>query len=444
MNNGILHTANHVEWLRGTASYIHSHRSGTFVVSFGGETLSEGLLPHLVQDLSVLHSLGIRLVLVHGARPQIESRLRERHLESVYHQGLRVTDEAAMQCVREAASSVRLEIEALLSMGIAHSPMAGAHIRVCSGNFVTARPIGVRNGVDFGHTGEVRKIDHQAIRQILDAGSVALLSPLGYAPTGDVFNLSAEKVATAAAISLGADKLLLIDQSCRNRDGEVIPHMTVDECLQHLAHSSAFASGDAFDAESLHLQAAVTACNAGIPRTHLLDHHTDGSLLLELFTREGSGTLVSATPFETLRPATCDDIGGILDLARPLEKQGVLVGRSRERLEMEIGDYLVIERDGRIIGCAALHHYPEGSGEVASMVLHPDYRSGGRGSRLLTAIENQARQAYMPEIYVLTTHTEQWFQERGYESISPEALPPTRRQRYNPARNSRVLRKRLD
>lgn len=435
MNPGIA-PQTFVRWFRGAAPYIHAHRNRTFVVSFGGEALTDGRFAELVHDFALLHSLGIKLVLVHGTRPQVERRLRSRGAELRYHQGLRITDAAALECVQEAAGAVRVEIEALLSMGAANSPMAGARIRVASGNFVVAKPLGVREGVDFGYTGDVRRVDAGAMRRLLDEGSVVLVSPLGYSPTGEIFNLSAEEVATAVAGAMGADKLLLLmEQACADPDGRMIHQITVQEAERLLERAGSLESGVA-----AHLAAAIKACRSGVARAHLLDRHIDGALLLELFTRDGVGTLVSANPFEELRPARINDVVGILDLIQPLEQTGALVNRSRERLETEIEDYVVIERDGLIVGCAALHEFPaEALGEFACLALHPDYRGESRGERLLEFVEQRARKLGLARLFALTTQAMQWFRERGFEPASPADLPTQRRASYSPERNSQVL-----
>jgi amino-acid N-acetyltransferase len=430
-----------VQWFRNSSPYINAHRGKIFVVSFGGETVADGRFASLAQDCALLHGLGIHLVLVHGVRPQVEQRLKSRGIELRYHQGLRLTDAPALACVKEAVGAVRVEIEALLSMGLAHSPMAGARIRVTSGNFVIAKPVGVRDGVDYGHTGEVRRVDADSIRQHLHQGNVVLLSPLGYSPTGEVFNLSAEEVATATAVALRANKLLLMmDEPLRRlTDGVPIPQITSEEAR------TAVTRGDLFKPEWVpHVLAACDACTAGVERAHLLDRHVDGAILLELYTRDGIGTLVSETPYEEMRTATIHDVGGILDLIAPLQQSGVLVTRSRERLEMDIEDYLVIDRDGLIIGCAALHVYPEDkSGELACLAVHPSYRSERRGERLLAAVEERAVAAPLEVIFALTTRSMHWFLEHGFEQSSLEALPAERRPTYSQTRNSKILVKNL-
>ena len=426
-----------VRWFRDSTPYIHAHRGRTFVVSFGGEALTDGLFAYLVHDFALLHSLGIRLVLVHGARPQVEQRLTLRGCQMRYVNGLRVTDAAALECVKEAVGTVRVEIEALLSMGLANSPMAGARIRVASGNFVIARPLGVRDGVDFGHTGEVRRVDAEGILSQLNQGDVVLVSPIGYSPTGEVFNLGAEEVATSVAVALRADKLLLLtEQDCINlTDNSPIRQITTDEADILLEAQQLFPS----DA-SLHFKAAINACRRGVQRAHLINRRIDGASLLELFTRDGLGTLVSLTPFETMRQAEIKDVGGILELIKPFESQGILVKRTRESLEMQISMYYVIERDGMILGCAALHPFPEESaGELACLALHEDYRGENRGERLLEFMEAKASGMGINKLFVLTTQTTHWFREHGFNFADIASLPFSRQVQYNPQRNSKIL-----
>lgn len=427
-------------WFRSALPYINAHRGRTFVVLFGGEVVEDPGFAHLVHDLALLNSLGVRLVLVHGARPRIERLLQQRRVEMRYVNGLRVTDRVALECVKEAAGAVRLQVEALLSMGLANSPMAGARIRVISGNLVTARPLGIRDGVDFQHTGEVRRIDTDGICRALAHDDLVLLSPLGFSPTGEVFNLSAEDVATAAATALQADKLLclLSDPPLSARE------LTVAQAGELLDRDGAELAEQTRQA----LGAAVQACIGGVRRAHLLaygsDRNNDGRLLQELFTRDGSGTLVALDPFEGLRAATIDDVRGILELIRPLEEDGILVRRSRERLETEIARFVVVERDNTVIATAALYPFePESIGELACLVVHPDYRRGRRGEDLLAYVEQQARRQGLQRLFVLTTHTAHWFLERGFEPAGLDILPDRRRSLYNLQRNSRTLVKPL-
>lgn len=399
--------------------------------------LADAQFASLVHDLALLNSLGVRLVLVHGTRPQIEACLQQRNADFQYVHGLRVTDDTALECVKQAAGSVRVDIEALLSMGLTNSPMAGARIRVVSGNFVTAQPLGVRHGVDYCHTGEVRRIDTQAIHRRLDEGALVLLSPLGYSPTGEVFNLSAHDVATATAIQLQADKLIyLVDgKGITDNRNRLLGELTLQQAEDLLAGKHKL-NEDAANS----LASAITACRHDVPRVHILDRHIDGALLLELFSRDGCGSLVMQDPFEDTRQAQLKDIGGILELIEPLEKEEVLVRRSRERLEMEIDHFTVVERDGMIIACAALYPFIEEKlSELACLAVHPDYRKHGRGDALLKYIERQSRQLGIQQLFVLTTRTAHWFRERGFKSGSIDKLPIKRRALYNYQRNSKVF-----
>ncbi|MFN2308381.1 MAG: amino-acid N-acetyltransferase [Gammaproteobacteria bacterium] len=430
-----------VTGFRRSAPYIHAHRGRCFVIAFSGEAIADAGFATLIHDFALLHSLGIRLVLVHGARPQIEQRLTERGAEIRYANDLRITDDAALACVKEAVGTVRVDLEALLSMGVSNTPMSGARIRVASGNFVTAKPLGVREGVDYCHTGEVRRIDGAAIRQQLEDQRIVLLSPLGYSPTGEVFNLSAEEVAMHTAIELRADKLiLLVDGPGLARGRRPLRQLSPGEAEKRLAARHGLPEGIA-----RHLASAVQAAKRGVRRAHLVSRTTDGALLQELFTRDGVGTLVTHEVYEGLRAAGIDDVGGILELIEPLETDGVLVRRSRERLEMEIGQFLVIERDGMITACAALYPYADESvGELACLAVHPDYRGEGRGDSLLDAIERRALGAGIRRLFVLTTRTAHWFRERGFLPANVDELPVRRRDLYNYQRKSKVFIKPLD
>lgn len=428
-----------VTWFRSSSPYIHAHRHRTFVISFGGEAVL-GEFSSLIHDFALLRSLGIRLVLVYGIRPQIDSRLQKQQLKSEFKNNLRITDAATLECVKEAAGTVRVEIEALLSMGLTNSPMAGAQIKVASGNFVTAKPLGVIDGTDFCHTGVVRRIDQVGIHQQLDQHNVVLISPLGYSPSGEIFNLAAEDVATEVAIALQAQKLIfLTEQDCRVADSpKTMQQMTTHEAKTLLQEDQLC------NYTARILNAAIQSCERGVERVHLVNRHQDGALLLELFTRDGIGTLISSAPFETLRSATLNDIGGILELIKPLEQQGILAKRSREKLEMQINDYIVIERDGLIIGCTAFHLMKNHDfGVMACLAVHSDYQKGGRGHRLFEHLLNKARQQSLKKLFVLTTQTTHWFIERGFLTLSIETLPDELKSYYNPQRNSKILYKEL-
>ena len=434
-------SADFVAWFRSVAPYINAFRGKTFVIAFGGEVVADGKFVELTHDFNLLAALGIRLVLVHGARPQIEQHLAKNNLDGSYHQGIRLTDAETMKCVKEAAGRLRLEIEALLSMGLANSPMANADIRVAGGNFITAQPIGVINGVDLEHTGSVRKVDVAALNDRMEFGEVVLLSPLGYSPTGEVFNLTLEDIATATAIALDADKLVFLmdTDGVTDRKGKLSKELTIADAQAVLGKKRKLP-----DDVSLFLPCAVRACEAGVARTHLISRHTDGALLQELFSDDGIGTMVVESTLNTLRAATIEDVGGILQLLRPLEEEGILVRRSRELLEKEIARFQVLEHDHRIIGCAALYPFPhEAAAELACLAVDPSCRDRGYGEAILWHMSSLARSQGMKKLFVLTTRTAHWFIERDFREADVSQLPKEKKALYNYQRRSKVFVKNL-
>lgn len=430
-------TADFVAWFRSVAPYINAFRGKTFVIAFGGEVVADGKFLELTHDFNLLAALGIRLVLVHGARPQIEQHLSRKNLEDSYQLGIRMTDAETMQCVKESVGRVRVEIEALLSMGLANSPMANADIRVAGGNFITAQPIGIINGVDLQHTGSVRKVDVAALNDRMEFGEVVLLSPLGYSPTGEVFNLTLEDVATATAVALDADKLMFLmdTDGVLDKKGELLRELTVSGAQAELSSKRRLS-----DDVNLFLPCAIRACEAGVARTHLLSRHTDGSVLQELFSDEGIGTMVVESTLSILREASIEDVGGILHLLIPLEEQGILVRRSRELLEQEIDRFVVLEHDHRIVGCAALYPFPdEAAAELACMAVDAQCRDKGYGVAILNHMAALAKTQKLKKLFVLTTRTAHWFLERGFKESDVTALPDQKKSLYNYQRKSKVF-----
>ncbi|WP_159124173.1 amino-acid N-acetyltransferase [Acinetobacter variabilis] len=437
-------TLQYVHWFRHSAPYINAHRNKTFVIMFDGEAVLHENFQHIIHDIALLNSLGIRLILVHGARPQINQNLAASGFETPFHQQRRVTTRESLSCVLNAVGSIRLQIEALLSMGLANSPMYGARIDAVSGNFVTAKPYGIRDGVDFQLTGEVRAIDTDAIQRHLNNHNIVILGPTGYSTTGEVFNLLAEEVATKTATRLKADKLIILGRQHGLLDSkgqlkrEVTPQQLDDYILS-----------DEQDIEiRLQLKAAQEASRNGVNRVHLISYTYDGALLEELFTRDGSGTMITDAHYEEVRMADIQDVGGLIRLLRPLEEEGILVYRSRERLENEIDQFAVIERDGMILACAALYPIPTTgnelrSAEIACVAVDPSYRQSNRGSQILHYLEDKAKSLGIQQLFILTTRTAHWFLEQGFEPASVDDLPDARQALYNYQRNSIVCKKSL-
>ncbi|MBY3625836.1 MULTISPECIES: amino-acid N-acetyltransferase [Acinetobacter] len=451
MANQITETSNstaqdYVHWFRHSAPYINAHRDKTFVLMFGGEAVQHDNFQHIIHDIALLHSLGIRLILVHGARPQINQNLLERKIETPFHQNRRVTTRESLRGVMNAVGSIRLEIEALLSMGLANSPMYGARIDVVSGNFVTAKPYGIRDGIDFQLTGDVRSIDTDAIQRHLDNHNIVLLGPTGYSTTGEVFNLLAEEVATKTATAIKADKLIFLGekQGLMNQKQHLLRELSPRQLEPYIQQFQA--NNPEF---SLHLKQAQQASLSGVHRVHLISYAYDGALIEELFTRDGIGTMITDAHYEEVRIANIHDVGGLINLLRPLEQEGILVYRSRERLESEIEQFAVIERDGMILACAALYPIPAQddeirSAEIACVAVDSSYRKSNRGSQILQFLESKAKQQGIQQLFVLTTRTGHWFLEQGFLPATVDDLPNARQALYNYQRNSLVFKKALN
>ena len=439
-----------VPWFRSVAPYIHKFRNQTFVVGVAGEAIAAGKLAHLAQDLAMIQSMGVKVVLVHGFRPQVNEQLQAKGHEAKYSHGMRITDEVALDCAQEAAGQLRYEIEAAFSQGLPNTPMAGSTIRVISGNFITARPVGIVDGVDFQHSGLVRKVDVAGISRTLDFGAMVLISPFGFSPTGEAFNLSMEEVATSVSIALQADKLIFVTEVPGIRmkpDEPVSEDNPIDTELPLAAAESLLAASPAGQQPSdtaFYLQHCVKACKAGVERSHIIPFAIDGALLLEIYVHDGIGTMVVDEKLEELREATSDDVGGILQLIEPFEKDGTLVKRSPTEIERDADLYSIIEHDGVIFACAALYPYPEArTAEMAALTVSPQSQGQGDGEKILKRIEQRARAAGLQSIFVLTTRTMHWFIKRGFVLVDPDWLPDARKRKYNWDRKSQVLVKKL-
>jgi amino-acid N-acetyltransferase len=425
-----------VTWLRTVAPYIHAFRGKTFVVGLCGEAIQAGALSTVVQDLSLLHALGMRIVLIHGFRPQVEEQLRLRGVASQFSNGLRITDPVSLECAKEAAGELRLDIEAAFSQGLPNTPMAHSAIKVISGNLISARPVGIVDGIDFMHTGMVRKIDTETIAMALNAKAVVMLSPLGYSATGEAFNLSMEDVAAKVAIALDADKLIYITETpgIHDKSGKLLTEVSEDAAKQILTDN--YLSSEA----SYYLRFALQACEGGVARAHILPFALDGSVLLELFLHDGIGSMVVEETLEALREASIDDVGSILSIIAPLEADGTLVKRDRGSIERDIANFSVIEHDGILFGCAALNPYKEAKvGEMACLAVNTQVQGQGDGERLLRRIEQRAKAMGLEKIFVLTTRSAHWFLKRGFIVADVNALPLSRQKTYNHQRKSQVL-----
>jgi len=438
----------YVSWFRHSSPYINAYRKKVFVILLPGEAIAHENFHNIAHDITLLNSLGVKLVLVHGARPQIDQALKEAGLQAPLqqepngklHRQLRVTDVESLNHIKKVVGQMRTDIEATFSMGLINSPMHGADITICSGNFVIAKPYGVQNGIDYAHTGEIRKVNTEAILAQLANNNIVLLSNLGYSATGEVFNLTAEEIAAETAIALKADKLLIYSKEAGilDKEGSAINKLSAEQAQKLIDEKIKQGGAD----ESLkNLELSVKACLATVTRSQVISYVDDGALLTELFTRDGVGTLITQEQYEQMRAACIEDIGGIMELILPLEQEGTLVHRSREKLEAEINHFTVIEREGVIIACAALYPHEDQSAELACVATHSDYRNNSCGKVIFEYMEENAKKLGIKKLFVLTTKSPHWFLEKSFTEGSIDSLPMEKKSLYNYQRNSKILEK---
>lgn len=441
----------YAQWFRDSTPYISKHRNRTFVVLLDGAALAHPNLTNIVHDLALVHVLGVRLVLVHGARVQLDAALADANDRS-FHEGRRITRESDLPTVLRVFGELRTRLEALFSTGLPTSPLHDVDISVIGGNFITARPVGILDGVDHELTGRVRRVHAERLNRILVSGGLVLLSPLGYSPSGQVFNLAADELAADVALALDADKLIVFSEqgALTTEKGERISQMSPAEL-----HNIVAAGSD-------QLASVLRATRGGVSSCQLVSWTEDGALLEELYTAGGSGTQIQESTGAFIRPARTSDVADIVEVIRPLEESGLLVRRGRDRLEEEIEHFLVADIDSNVVGCCAV--YPFGNmAELACVAVHASYREGNVvpttapgpdgesnddraarvGTSLLAAAEAQARNSGAETLFALTTQTRDWFLDQGFTEAGLDALPAPKQAMYNYQRNARVMIKPL-
>ena len=425
-----------VQWFRGTAPYIKAHRKKTFVILISDEIIQSDRLTGLIHDIALLNHLGNKLVILHSSRNSIDKQLAKHHITSEFNRKIRISDTKSLPYIIQAINEGKSHLESQLSMGLPNTPMSGSEISLVSGNFVTGMPLGILDGVDMQHSGKVRDIKHETINDLLDQNHVILLSNIGYSKTGEIFNLPAEELATETAKALGADKLIFIHLD--HSDSGLADTLSTSEC------DDLIQSEETLDQIKGLLELSVSAIQSNVKRVHIIDQQVDGGLLLELFTRDGYGTMITNLFYEGIRPANIDDIGGILSLIQPLESTGALVERSREQLELEIKYFKVIEKDGMVIACVACIPEPDNNiAELACLAVHASYQRSGLGKQLLQSTEHLALKQNIHQLYILTTRTSHWFIENGFVDATVSSLPKLKQTSYNDNRRSKIMMKEI-
>lgn len=504
--------------------YFSVQRGRVFVVHISAEVIATPNYFHaILKDIAFLHHLGIHFVIVPGTHVQIDNILKDKGSKPKYVGRYRITDDESLNAAMCAAGGIMSMIAAKLSVGPSicnirrhgdNSRLHDVSVSVTSGNFLAAKRRGVVGGIDYGSTGEVKKVDATRMRERLDGGSIVILTNLGYSSSGEVLNCNTYEVATACALAIGADKLIcIIDGPILNENGRLIRFLPLEEAdmlirkraeqseiaanyvkaveeeglipVEHINfngavksppngkhitewHNATFHNGVGFEngdglgtseqgfaiggQERLsrmngylsELAAAAFVCRGGVQRVHLLDGTISGVLLLELFTRDGMGTMVASDLYEGTRKAEKEDFSGIKQLIQPLEATGILVKRSDEELLQTLDNFVVVEREGQIIACGGLFPYPEEKcAEVAAIAVSPDCRGQGQGDKLLDYMEKKAASLGFNKLFLLTTRTADWFVRRGFSECSIDNIPEKKKKTINLSRNSKYYMKKL-
>tara|TARA_B100000795_G_scaffold264293_1_gene244615 strand:- start:528 stop:2066 length:1539 start_codon:yes stop_codon:yes gene_type:complete len=444
-NNLATESKSFIENFRLSAKFINQFHNKTFVIAIGGEVIKDNQLKSIACDINLLHSMSINIVLVHGIRPQIDNKLKEETKKTELVKNIRVTKKEMLNDIISVNGAIKTNIEAALSSGILDSPMLGSNIKVSSGNFITARPLGVIDGVDMELTGQIRKIDTSAITDKLHNKEIVIISPLGYSPIGDIFNLSYEQTAAHVAQAIKAEKLIyyINANGILNIRGELIPELTISKA-KHLIESiedpknAPFISYHDFNI----LKSSLYAIKNNIEKVHLINRNINGSVLEEIFTDKGSGTILTEYSLQNIRPAKTKDINQIINIIEPLEKEGILIGRINKDISKDINSFYVVEHNHNIIGTVALCQYDEMI-EVACFAIHDNYQNLGYGKKLLKFCEQTAINQNIKKLFVLTTQSEHWFMENSFSLTDRKFIPDERKKTYTIERNSKYFIKRL-
>ena len=418
--------------LRGILQYVPQFREKPFVVAVDGAAVAHENFGNILMDVAVLWSLNIRTVLVHGASVQIRALAAERGLEPSDLEGSGVTDAATLDLALSAATRLTHEIL---------EGLAAADLRAAASNAVTAHPLGILKGVDHLFTGKVERVDTAFLQTLLASGIVPVVPPLGVDGEGRTFRVNSDAVALEAAKALQAVKLVYITMS----DGLLVD-LAVARQLSVRELKEALARGAVDPGHVSKARHAVAACEAGVPRVHVINGGVDDGLLAEVFSNEGIGTLVYANDYQQIRSARRSDVRAIQQLIRSSIEKDELAPRSRASIEKELAAYFIFEVDGNPIACVALHPYPvERKGELACLYVRPSHENQGIGKKLVQFVESKAREAGLTQLLALSTQAFSFFQSKGgFAEGTPDDLPPARRARYEQSgRRSKVLVKKL-
>jgi len=417
-----------INTFRAAAPYIYAHQASTSVITLPTEIVTSDSLGELIQDLALMQTLGIKLIIVFDT-----GLFRAR--------SPKVVDHNKMIKLQHLIGEYQTRLESLFSTGLVNTPMAGMKLTTVSGNFVLAKPVGIVDGIDQQYRGEVRRIETHAIRQQLEVNNIVLLSSLGYSPSGECFYIDKYQIASTVAASMPAEKLIFLteEKNLLDHRKQRIKFLTLSDAQALLKRRKTLSAK-----MRMLVELSLQACYQQVERVHILSNTSSGVLLQELFSQDGAGTMITHDAYDDIRSASINDVGGIQSLIKPLEDEGILLVRSSEQIERDLKHYVVIERDGFVLACGALLPYDnQYHAECACIAVHPEFQKEGHGKRLIKFLENKAKQLGCDTVFAMTTRSLHWFYDNGYQKSQLNALPADRQKAISSKRNSRVLVKKL-
>lgn len=429
----------HVDTIRQAFGYINRFKNETFVIKIDSSLLTRHSFPILIADLVLLHRMGIRIILVPGTKDRIDAILKTFHVDYLFVNGIRISSPESIPFIKMASFDVSNKVMTLL---------AENNTNAVIGNWVKARSIGVRDGIDYLCTGSVDKINTPIVKKILEEGMIPIFPNIGWSASGKPYNISSNELAITIAKEMQAAKLffltdfggisskgLAVPPDVYVTSGGIISQFTVSEAGSFLDLNTARSNEPVMQLVSL----AYDACKSGVSRVHIVNGKVEGMLLKEIFSNRGFGTMIYSNQHENIRPMHYNDIPFVQSIMEDAMDDGILVQRTADYLEEKINDFVVYEVDGTTHGCGALHTHPQKTGEIAGIAVDAAYANLGIGRKILSYLIEQATKRKLKKLFVLTTQTADWFATLGFKRGKIADLPVEKKKNYNRKRNSRVL-----
>jgi len=421
--------------LRGILKYVPRFQGQIFIIAVDGSIVADDNFANLITDVAVLRSLGIKVVLVHGIGQQIEELAKLRNITITDSIGTGVTDAATLDLAIRASSRVtHLVIEGLTANGL----------KAALTNSIRSIPLGILRGVDHQFTGKVDRIDRDFIQNLIGAGVVPVVNPIGFDRDGKPLRVNSDLLAAELAEALQATKIIYLSPHNGMEIAGKVQHDISVDALRKVIETKPDSINEPMRSKAAH---AVRAIDTGTPRIHLLDGRELDGLLAEIFSNEGVGTLIYGNEYQQIRKATKRDVRAIYNLTRSGMKREELRARSQQAIEKNIDEFYVFEIDENLIACIGLHLFHEKSAmaEIGSLYVMPFYHHRGIGQKMVDFACLQAKELGAKTVLALSTQAFSFFTSVcDFTEAEKEVLPESRLKTYDESgRNSKILLKKL-